>query len=89
MRVLSHLHRLHGDVVGAPSLETFRVRLDQTLGNLIELTCPCALQGSWTTWPTEVLSNSKLRFCMLTHILLSAFRVPECHGDNLFLQQTS
>ena len=43
------LNRLPRDVVGAPSLETFKVRLDQTLGNLIYLWCPCALQRSWTT----------------------------------------
>jgi len=32
-------------VVDIPSLETFKVRLDQALGNLIWLWCPCSLQG--------------------------------------------
>jgi len=26
---------------------------------LVELWCPCSLQGSWTGWPSEVPSNSK------------------------------
>ena len=59
VRVVRHWSRLPSDVVDAPSLETFKVRLDQALGNLMELWCPCALQGSWTRWPSEVPSNSK------------------------------
>ncbi len=35
MRVVRHWNRLPSDVVDAPSLETFKVRLDQALGNLI------------------------------------------------------
>ena len=41
-------NRLPTDVVDAPSLKTFKVRLDQVLGNLMELCCPCVLQGRWT-----------------------------------------
>ena len=35
MRVLKHWYRLPRDVVDAPSLETFRVRLDGALSNQI------------------------------------------------------
>ena len=35
MRVVRHWNRLSSDVVDAPSLKTFRVRLDQALGNMI------------------------------------------------------
>ena len=35
LRVVKHWHRLPREVVGAPSLETFRVRLDGALSNLI------------------------------------------------------
>jgi len=35
VRVVRHWHRLPSDVVDAPSLETFKVRLDQVLGNLL------------------------------------------------------
>ncbi|KFQ69026.1 hypothetical protein N335_02437, partial [Phaethon lepturus] len=35
MRVVKHWHRLPREVVGAPSLETFKVRLDGALSNLI------------------------------------------------------
>ena len=35
MRVVKHWHRLPREVVDAPSLETFKVRLDGSLSNLI------------------------------------------------------
>jgi len=37
MRVEKHWTRLPGEVVDAPSLETFQVRLDGALSNLIEM----------------------------------------------------
>ncbi|KFQ65892.1 hypothetical protein N334_01795, partial [Pelecanus crispus] len=35
MRVVKHWHRLPREVVDAPSLETFKVRLDGALSNLV------------------------------------------------------
>ncbi|KFV54981.1 hypothetical protein N341_04945, partial [Tyto alba] len=35
MRVVNHWHRLPREVVDAPSLETFKARLDRALSNLI------------------------------------------------------
>ncbi|KFW64718.1 hypothetical protein AS28_02479, partial [Pygoscelis adeliae] len=35
LRVVKHWHRLPREVVDAPSLETFKVRLDGALRNLI------------------------------------------------------
>ncbi|KFQ85540.1 hypothetical protein N337_02883, partial [Phoenicopterus ruber ruber] len=35
VRVVKHWHRLPREVVDAPSLEVFKVRLDGALGNLI------------------------------------------------------
>ena len=57
--VVRHWNILPSDVVDAPLLETFKERLDKALGNLIYLWCLCALQGSWTRWPSEIPSNSK------------------------------
>jgi len=37
MRVVRHWYRLPREVVDAPSLETFQVRLDRALSNLIWL----------------------------------------------------
>jgi len=37
MRVVKHWHRLPREVVEVPSLETFKVRLDGALSNLIWL----------------------------------------------------
>ncbi|KFW65185.1 hypothetical protein AS28_11171, partial [Pygoscelis adeliae] len=35
LRVVKHWHRLPREVVDAPSLETFKVRLDGALSNLL------------------------------------------------------
>ena len=37
VRVVRHWNRLPRDLVGVPSLETFKARVDKALGNLIEL----------------------------------------------------
>ena len=37
MRVVKHWTRLPREVVEAPSLETFKIRLDRALSNLIQL----------------------------------------------------
>lgn len=36
-RVVKHWSRLHREVVGAPSMETFKIRLDRALSKLIKL----------------------------------------------------
>ena len=50
-RVMKHWHRLPREVVDAPSLEIFKVRLDGALTNLI-CRCPCSLLGgvNWLTF---------------------------------------
>ena len=51
VRVVRHWNRLHRDVVDAPSLETFKVGLDQALGNLISL-CMCLFIAGELDWMT-------------------------------------
>jgi len=53
IRVVKHWHRLPRDVMDALPLETFKVRLDRALSNLLRALqvlcrCPCSSQGSWT-----------------------------------------
>jgi len=45
MRMVKHQHRLPREVVDAPSLETFRIRLDGALSNLIESKMPLFITG--------------------------------------------
>ena len=56
VRVMKHWNRLPREVVEAPSLETFKARLDGALSNLVYL---CSLQGCWARWPLNVPSNPK------------------------------
>jgi len=56
MRVVKHWHRLPREVVDAPSLETFKVRLDGALRNLRYLKLKMSLliarggSGGWGGW---------------------------------------
>ena len=45
LRVVEHWHRLPREVVDAPSLETFKARLDGALSNLIWLEMSLLLAG--------------------------------------------
>jgi len=47
VRVVKHWHRLPREVVDPPSLETFKVRLDGALSNLIELKMSLFIAGGW------------------------------------------
>ena len=59
VRVVRCWHRLPSDVVDTLFLETFKARLDQALGSLMELWCPCALQGVGIDGSQEVPSSSE------------------------------
>ena len=48
MRVVKHWPRLPREVVYAPSLEPFTVRLDGALSNLIWLKMSLLMAGGWT-----------------------------------------
>lgn len=53
MKEIKHWNRLPREVVDASSLETFMVRLDRALSNLMSLKM-FQLQGSWTRCPLKV-----------------------------------
>jgi len=42
VRVVRHWHRLHREVVDAPSLETLMVRLEGALSTWLNCRCPCS-----------------------------------------------
>ena len=48
MRVVKHWNRLPREVVDAPSLETFEVRLDGALSNLVQRKMFLPMVGCWT-----------------------------------------
>jgi len=47
MRVVKHWHRLVREVVETPFLETFQVRLDGALSNLVWLKMSLLTAGPW------------------------------------------
>jgi len=60
VRVVRHWHRLPSDVVDAPSLEIVKARLDQALGNLVKLWCPCPLQAVRLHGPQRSLPTLRI-----------------------------
>jgi len=67
VRAVRHQNSSPGDVVDAPSLETIKAGLDQALGNVMGLWCPCSRQGSGATWPLEAPSTSRDSTMMKGH----------------------
>ncbi len=57
MRALEHWNRLPREVVDAPSLETFKARLDGALSNLMWLEMSLLPAGGWAGWPLKVPSR--------------------------------
>lgn len=60
MRVVEHLRRLPRQVVGALSLETFKVRLDVALSNLIEFKMSILIAGALNQMTFKYPFQSKL-----------------------------
>ena len=48
IRLVKHWNGLSREAVGAPSLETFKVKLDAPLSNLIKLKTSLFTAGGWT-----------------------------------------
>ena len=56
-RMVTHLNRLPKEVVDAPSLETFKARLDVALGSLVWWLVTLHIAGGWNEMIFEVLFN--------------------------------
>jgi len=59
MKVVKPWNRLPREAVEAPSLETFKARLDGALSNLVWLKMSLLTAGRWAGWPLKVPSNPK------------------------------
>jgi len=77
MRVVKHWHRLPREVVGAPSVETFKARLNRLRATWSSWRCPCSLQGSWTRWPLKVPSNPRHSMILIASQVFQFFWA--CH----------
>ena len=56
-RVVMHWNRLPKEVVDAPSLEAFKVRLDVALGSLVCWLVTLHIAGGWNSMSIVVLFN--------------------------------
>ena len=56
-RVVTHWNRLPKEVVGAPSLQTFKARLDVALGSLVWWLVTVHIAGGWNQMIIVVLFN--------------------------------
>lgn len=67
VRVVKHLKVLPREVVDASSLETFRVRLDRALSNLVYLKVSYSVKGDWSKakFPSTPNHSMTLRFCLI------------------------
>ena len=59
MRVVKHWNGLPREAVEAPSLDTFKARLDGALSNLVWLKISLLTVRDWARWPLKVPFNSK------------------------------
>jgi len=58
VRLVKHWHRLPREVVDAPSLETFKARVDRALRKPDPAEdVPAHGEGGWTGWPLQVPPN--------------------------------
>lgn len=57
MQMVKHCNKFPREVVNAPPLETFVVRLGRALSNLIFLKISLLIAECWTWWILKVLFN--------------------------------
>ena len=69
--MVRHWHRVPREVVDAQSLETFKVRLDEALSNLIQLDMSLLTARGWTKWPLKVPPNPNYSMISIVNSILS------------------
>jgi len=57
-------------VVDAPSLETFKAKLDGALSSVIELKMSLLTAGAWNTRPLKVPSNPNHSMILYIHVYI-------------------
>ena len=89
MRVVKRWNMLPRGVLVAPSLETFKVRLDGTQSNLSSWRCHCSLHRSWARRPLKVPSNTKYSMILWSSHLLYWGFIPCFYASPVDVQESS
>jgi len=84
MKVVKHRHRLPREVVDAPSLETFKARLDGALSNLLQLKMSLLVAGGlhWMTF-NGPFQPKQFYDSVIQHWLKCPARLGALHRENV------
>ena len=84
MRVVKHWQRLPTEVVDAPSLETFKVRLDGALSSLVWLKMSLLTAGGMDQMAFKGPFQPKLFYVLCVNMIPSVSLLLFNHTDNSF-----
>jgi len=67
------------EIVDAPSLETFKARLDGALSNLTQLKISLFIAGGWTRQPLKVPSNPNYSMILKQALISCSYSSEDCN----------